>query len=221
MRATIGRILKEARGGPPVPPTTEKLKVLAGVLKQANYRAAPQYLGEFKILEDGHHWTDQLERTLKLCKRSTTRALGPKKKAKEVPVQETGKTFVPTVTKKKPKTVPLARELFEFGVIWMLREIELALLTKDHLKVDVECRSVVLTIPVSKTDQTGLTMTRMLQCLREGKDCSTGCPLRVSALLVFGMEDLGTHHAAVTNKGVKAKKSHDEWNVLILDAQPH
>jgi hypothetical protein len=218
MRATIGRILKEARGEPPVPPTTEKLKVLTGVLKQANYRAAPQYLGEFKILaiEDGHHWTDQLERTLKLCKRSTTRALGPKKKAKEVPVQETGKTFVPTVTKKKPKTVPLARELFEFGVIRMLCEIELALLTKDHLKVDVECRSVVLTIPVSKTDLTGLTMTRMLQCLCEGKDCSTGCPLRVSALLVFGMEDLGTHHAAVTNKGVKAKKSQvvKEWQKL-------
>lgn len=42
MRATIGRILKEARDEPPVPPT--KLKVLAGVLKHANYRAAPQYL---------------------------------------------------------------------------------------------------------------------------------------------------------------------------------
>ena len=218
MRATIGKILKEARGEPPVPPTAEKLKVLAGVLKQANYRAAPQYLGEFKIMaiEGGHQWSDQLERTLKLCKRSTTRALGPKKKAKEVPVQETGKTFVPTVTRKKPKTVPLARELLEFGVIWMLREIELALLTKDHLKVDVESRSVVLTIPVSKTDQTGLVMTRMLQCLCESKDCSTGCPLRVSALLVFGMEDLKTHHAAVTNKGKKAKKSQvvKEWQKL-------
>lgn len=129
------------------------------------------------------------------------------------------------MTKKKPKTLPLAKELFEFGVIWMLREIEsallccYALLTKDHLKVDVESRSVVLTIPVSKTDQTGLSTTRMLQCLCEGKECSTGCPLCISALLVlrkFSMEDLKTHHAAVTNKGTKAKKSQvvKEWQKL-------
>ena len=119
------KIIREARGEPPGPPTTDKLKVLAAVLKQAHYRAAPQYLGEYKIMiiEEGHQWTDQLERALKLCKRSTTRALGPRNKAKEVTVMETGKVFAPAMTTKKPKVVTLARELFEFGVIWMLREI--------------------------------------------------------------------------------------------------
>lgn len=196
VRATVTKIIREARSEPPGPPTTDKLKVLAAVLKQAHYRAAPQYLGEYKIMviEEGHQWTDQLERALKLCKRSTTRALGPAKKAKEVAVMETGKVFVPAVTNKKPKVVPLARELFEFGVIWMLREIELSHVTKGHLKVDVEHRRVVLTIPVSKTDQEAQSMTRMLQCLCEGKECATGCPLRISAMLVFGMEDRNLHY---------------------------
>jgi len=218
VRATVTKIIKEARNEPPGPPTTDKLKVLAAVLKQAHYRAAPQYLGEYKIMviEEGHQWTDQMERALKLCKRSTTRALGPAKKAKEVAVMETGKVFVPAVTNKKPKVVPLARELFEFGVIWMLREIELSHVTKGHLKVDVEHRRVVLTIPVSKTDQEAQSMTRMLQCLREGKECATGCPLRISAMLVFGMEDRNLHYASVTSKGKRAKKSQlvKEWQKL-------
>ena len=218
VRATVTKIIKEARNEPPGPPTTDKLKVLAAVLKQAHYRAAPQYLGEYKIMviEEGHQWTDQMERALKLCKRSTTRALGPAKKAKEVAVMETGKVFVPAVTNKKPKVVPLARELFEFGVIWMLREIELSHVTKGHLKVDVEHRRVVLTIPVSKTDQEAQSMTRMLQCLCEGKECATGCPLRISAMLVFGMEDRNLHYASVTSKGKRAKKSQlvKEWQKL-------
>lgn len=218
MRTTITRVIREARGAAPGPPTVEKLKVLAGVLKQANYRAAAQYLGEYKVMtiEEGHQWSDQLERALKLCKRSANRALGPRKKAKEVPVMETGKEFAPALTKKKPAKVPLAKELFEFGVIWMLREIELAEVAREHLKVEVEHKRVILTIPVSKTDQEAATTTRMLQCLCTGAECSTGCPLRISAMLVFGMEDRGFTYAAVTNQGKRAKKAQlvKEWQKL-------
>ena len=97
----------------------------------------------------------------------------------------------------------------------MLREIELAEVTKEHLKVEVEHnhKRVVLTIPVSKTGQEALTTTRMLQCLCEGDECSTGCPLRISAMLVFGMEDNGFTYAAFTNKKKRAKKAQlvKEW----------
>ena len=218
LRLTISKIFKEAKAGSPSPPTVDKVKLLAGVLKQANYRAAPNYLGEYKLMciEAGQAWSDRLERTLKLCKRSVLRALGPKKKAPEVPTSEVGKHFSLCSTSKKVTVVPAAKELFEFGVIWMLREIELSLIKLEHLKLDMENKRVTLTIPVSKTDQGGATVTRILQCMCDGNTCCTGCPMRISAKLVFKAEDAGHNFVAYTNKGKKATKSQviREWQKL-------
>ena len=122
IRNTVVKVFEEARQAPGLPPTPERIKLLGGVLKAAGYRAAGNYLGEYKLMaiEAGHEWSSQLERTLKLCKRSATRAIGPKLKAAEVETCENGENFATKVTVKNPKNVPLAAELFEFGIIWML-----------------------------------------------------------------------------------------------------
>ena len=219
MRQTLLKILTEAGKDPKAPPTVDAIKTVAGVLKQANYRAAPNYLGELKLLyiESGQAWSEMLERSLQLCKRSAMRAVGPKKKAKEVPTDEKGKWLVPCPNKRRPAIVPLARELFEFGVIWMLREIEIGLLTKDHVKLDLTQKRVILTIPVSKMDQQGASLSRMLQCLCDGPTCSTGCPVRITARLFAKMESEGHHYASVTNKGKRASKAQlvREWKKLF------
>ena len=149
IRNTVNSVFKEARGSSGLPPTPDKIKLLGGILKAAGYRAAGNYLGEYKLMaiEGGHSWSDQLERTLKLTKRSSARAVGPKKKAAEVETCEAGESFAVKVSSKAPKRVPLAAELFEFGVIWMLREVELAAIKKDHILLDLSLTSRTRRLP--------------------------------------------------------------------------
>ena len=117
------------------------------------------------MIEEGFQWSDQLERTLKLCKRSGARAPGPKTKAGQVESREVGKSFVPRVLGKNRKNVPLAAELFEFGVIWMLREIELAAIETEHISLDYKC--VTFTLPVSQGGrEKGAPASLQQQCLR-------------------------------------------------------
>eukprot|EP00435_Cladocopium_sp_Y103_P075433 s22_g57.t1 len=198
IRSTVMAVFREASGGRMFPPTPERVKLLGGVLKAAEYKAAGNYLSEFKLMaiEAGYDWTDQLERVLKLCKRSSTRATGPKTKAKEV---------------------PLSAELFDFGVTWMLREIELALVAKDHISLDFLSKRVTFTLPVSKTDQEGYVVKRVLQCLCTEKICDVSCPFFVTVRLLDKMIALGIDHASVLNNGKKATKSQivGDWRKIF------
>eukprot|EP00435_Cladocopium_sp_Y103_P069440 s29_g33.t1 len=198
IRSTVMAVFREAKGGKMFPPTPDKVKTLASVLKAANYRAAGNYLGEYKLMavESGHQWSDQLERVLKLCKRSTARAAGPKTKAAEVPTQETGEHFAIRIDPDCRKKVPLAAELFDFGTIWMLREIELALVAKDHIKLNFETKRVTFTLPMSKTDQEGNEVRRVLQCLCPNKICDVSCPFFVAVRLLDKMIALGWDKAS-------------------------
>ena len=89
-------------------------------------------------IEGGYNWSDQLERTLKLTKRSSARAGRSQEESGRGGDCETGENFAVKVSTKVPKQVPLAAELFEFGVIWMLRELELAAIKKDHILLDFQ-----------------------------------------------------------------------------------
>eukprot|EP00435_Cladocopium_sp_Y103_P009859 s2919_g2.t1 len=219
VRNTVQSVFKEARGGSMFPPSVEKLKLLGGVLKAAHYKSAPNYLGEYKLMsiEAGHPWSDQLERTLKLCKRSTARAAGPKTKAAEVPTCETGEYFALRVNPDCPKKVALAAELFDFGVIWMLREIELALVAKDHIKLDFNSKRVTFTLPVSKTDQECQEVKRVLQCMCTGKICDVSCPFFVAVRLLDKMIALGRRTASVLDNGKPASKAQlvRDWKSLF------
>ena len=218
IRNTVNSVFKEARGSSGLPPTLDKIKLLGGILKAAGYRAAGNYLGEYKLMaiEGGYNWSDQLERTLKLAKRSSARAVGPKKKAAEVETCETGENFAVKVSAKVPKRVPLAAELFEFGVIWMLREVELAAIRKDHIFLDFQNKKVTFTLPVSKGDQEALQVKRVLQCLCERNICYMSCPFYTSVRLLDRMRALGLSRACMNKKAKLASKAQlvDDWRLL-------
>eukprot|EP00435_Cladocopium_sp_Y103_P076222 s94_g82.t1 len=209
IRSTVMAVFREARGGKMFPPAPDKVKLLASVLKAANYRAAGNYLGEYKLMavEAGYQWSDQLERVLKLCKRSTTRAAGPKTKAAEVTTQDTGEHFAVRINPDCRKKVPLAAELFDFGTIWMLREIELALVEKDHIRLNFDTKRVTFILPMSKTDQEGNEVRRVLQCLCPNKICDVSCPFFVAVRLLDKMIALGWNKASVLNNGKQATKA--------------
>ena len=217
IRTTIKTIFEKSQKEL-VPPTPDKLKLLAGVLKAAEYKATCLYLGQYKlmVIEAGHTWSQQMARTMDLCKRSVMRAAGPKKQAKEVPTQEDGKELVPHTLHQDKLKVTLARELFEFGVVWMLREVELAAIERKHVEIDFEKRICKFTLPVSKTDQSGESVTRLLQCLcAEG--CTPNCPVFVSLQLLDGMVRLNTEFANVTKDGKRANKGQivRDWKLMF------
>eukprot|EP00435_Cladocopium_sp_Y103_P068073 s699_g31.t1 len=221
IRKTVMSVFKESKGIEPLPPSVEKIKLLGGILKAAKYRAAANYLSEYKLLaiEAGHQWPAQFERTLKLTKRSATRALGPQKKAAEVETKEVGDSFATRRSMATPRKVPLAGELFDFGVTWMLREVELAAVTKDHIHLEFGTKRVRLTLPVSKGDQEGTVVKRVLQCVCEQQVCDISCPFYVSVRLVDRMVALDMEEACVTHRGKLATKAQlvADWKVLFGD----
>ena len=220
VRKTVGQVLRESSSkGEVLPVTTDKLKLLAGCLKQAGYKAANNYLAEYKLMhiEAGHLWSQQLQRTWQLCRRAVDRSRGPKKKAMEVHTHEKGEEFTTAATRKgKIPTVPLAKECFEFGVIWMLREKEVSKVTSEDILVETPLKLVRLTWPNSKTDQEAQGVTRVLQCLCGDQPCTSACPFRVSLKLKEAMEELGLVRAGDLRSGKPSTKAQmvQQWKLL-------
>ena len=85
---------------------------------------------------------------------------------------------------KNEKAVKFAKELFNFSVAWMLREIELAALNTEDLTVDHISKRVCMNLRMSKTDSEGKGVRRTLQCLCGGNNCDPECPYWVTMNLV-------------------------------------
>ena len=207
-RNTIKKILEAAgdfKGGRL---TVETMKTLASALKEAGYKSGLNYLIELKMwhLEEGGLWDSQLDRTFKLCKRGLERGKGPTRKAPEVPKErrEFTKELLVRATTCKVKFPHL---LFVFGMVWMLREIEIAALSTEDIVVDYVGKKVTLVWQFSKKDQEALGMKRTLQCLC-GQLCSGECPFWVSTQLVNAVEKFnGTNSAiALTRSRVTPSK---------------
>ena len=199
MRRTVRSLLREARPKDEVvPATVERLKLLGGILKGAKYKAANVYLGEYKLMhvEAGFDWTDQLDRTLQL------RGVGPGNKAREVTAHDEGTSFTePYKAKKSKGFVTLAKELFEFSVIWMLRRVETQKVEADHIILDETARKVSLHLPISKTDQRAEGVTRVLQCTCSGQPCRASCPYAIAVKLKGTASKLGTRKLCVLKSG--------------------
>ena len=210
IRRTVRSLLKEARPkGEVVPATVERLKLLGGILKGAKYKAANIYLGEYKLMhvEAGFDWTDQLDRTLQLCKRATTRGVGPSNKAREVTTHDEGTSFTePHKVKKAKGFVTLAKELFEFSVIWMLRRVETQKVEADHITLDGAAKKVSLHLPISKTDQRAEGVTRVLQCTCNKLPCRASCPYAIAVKLKGAAAKLGTRKLCILKSGKEATK---------------
>ena len=172
-RKLIAKIFKGAKANYPLTP--EKLRLLAGSLKQANYKSAYTYVIEAKSehVEKGHGWNALLDRHFKLCIAASKRGVGPRKKAPEVPENSWTSGSLLADSFEEGTKVGSARLLFACGVHWMLREIELASLTVEDVKLDPDLKTACLLLRQTKTDTAAHGVRRTLQCI-----CQQPCDLR-------------------------------------------
>ena len=154
----------------------EKIKWIASAFKEAGYKSGSSYLAEAKLMhvEGGGDWTPQLDRIFKMSKRALDRGRGPKKKAPEVPMERRKEAnYQNKVINTK---VLFPRELFQFGMAWMLREVEIAAFLASDVEVDLVRRRLTLCWRSSKCDQEGGEVRRTLQCLCSDTSCAWECP---------------------------------------------
>ena len=193
-RRTVKRIMDTLEADFPL--TSRTLMEVASSLKMAGYKAGVNYLVDCKLwhVEEGHPWTELLDRTFKKCKRGLDRGKGPRRRAPEVVLTARVKA---REDKKKPKAqIHFARELLEFGRCWMLREAEIAILSTPDVRVDYVLKRVRLRIPVSKKDQEAEGVQRVLQCLCGGGGCTPEVGRR-SIKALCGQRKEGSHESNV------------------------
>ena len=206
-RKTLRKIMEAL--GVKFPLTTRSLMEIASTLKSAGYKAGVIYLVDCKLehIEGGHHWTALLDRTFKKCKRGLERGRGPRRKAPEVGAEARQKA---RSDKKKGKgQIHFARELFEFGRCWMLREADLSVLSTPDVRVDYVLKRVRLNIPVSKMDQEAEGVQRVLQCVCGDGGCHPDCPYNVAQDLLDKLQRLasGASKLCVAKGGKTATKA--------------
>eukprot|EP00435_Cladocopium_sp_Y103_P025149 s4373_g6.t1 len=182
-RRAVRNVL-EAAFEHPYPLTPDKMKLLAGAFREAGYKSADTYLVEAKTehIERWGEWSALLDRHFKLCIKAVKRGQGPRKKAPEVP-REVWTSYDLLATDLEGTKVKLAPQLFAFGVLFMMREIEIANLTIADVKLSQSDRLVKVTWTESKMDQEGLSLSRTLQCICQA-GCDISCPYAVSEVLV-------------------------------------
>ena len=137
-RRPIEKILEAAKS--PYPLTPESIKLLAGAVKEAGYKSAYMYIIEAKTqhVEMGCTWSHLLDRHVKLTVSAAKRGMGPRKKAPEIAEDVwSGRPLLPDGSSAKGGVL-LPVHLFALGTHWMLREIELAMLTSKDASFDIK-----------------------------------------------------------------------------------
>eukprot|EP00434_Breviolum_minutum_P034288 symbB.v1.2.030341.t1/scaffold3410.1/size62789/2 len=183
-RLTVKKVLKSEV----VKLNVQKIKTIATAFKEAGYKSGSSYLAEAKLMhvEEGGEWTPQLDRVL-------DRGRGPRKKAPEVPLDVRKEANYRN--KNIGTKVLFARELFQFGLAWMLREVEIRFFEVRDLKVNNSSKRVTLCWRTSKCDQEGGEVRRTLQCLCMGPSCAWECPFFTTVDLVDKVKKINGLHS--------------------------
>lgn len=182
-----------ARQFTPLPVTSNKLCEVAAVLKASSYRSGYAYLLEAKQRHSrrGYPWSEEMEHSLRDCKRALCRGLGPPKKAQEVKLE-----WLDILWASEGRAVRLGMDAswpyasllaWALGIHFVLREVELSTLTLDDgcIKLDIVHKEVTLSLATSKTDPQGRGCRRTLECLSKFGDMhGLECPFCVAKNLV-------------------------------------
>jgi len=113
----------------------------------------------------------------------------------------------------------LSPQLFAFGVLFMMREIELAAFTTTKaIKLDHKLRLVMVTWKESKMDQEGISVSRSLQCICPAQ-CGIDCPFAVAEVFLNTTTLKGAPggHFTLDESGKLASKTDlvNDWVVLF------
>ena len=164
------------------PPTVEKIVSLGAVLKAGQYRSGDAYLGLYKVTCErrGHTFTAPELRAIKDASRSVLRGLGGPARAAALPFARLSE--LPGDTKPWTPKGPFNPSAFiTLGSWFMLREIEAAQARIGDVAVEVSPEgkpSFKWRLPVSKSDQRALGVSRVHGCSCEGVP-SRRCPAHV------------------------------------------
>ena len=166
-----------------IPLSREVIEKTAAALKGASLASADQYLNELKLMhvEAGFEVPAWMQRTFTLCKKALMRNRGPTKRAPELCLNKMPAGAWNYVSK-KPKQYCRPMLAFAWGVVWMLREVELGAVKWNHVEMNEESRTITVYIPKSKMDQMGKGVKRSLQCSGESP-CARHCVWELLALL--------------------------------------
>ena len=183
----------EARHFSCLPVTSAKLVEVAAVLRAASYRSGFSYLLEAKQRHGraGFPWCEELEYTLRDCKRALTRGIGPPKRSQEVRLEWLDKMWLAegrSFTMPTDGRWPFGGALvWALGIHFVLRELELGTLTlhEDCVSVNAARREVTLHLSTSKSDPEGRGCQRTLECLSKfGELHGLECPFCVAQNLI-------------------------------------
>ena len=166
-----------------IPLSREVIEKTAAALKGASLASADQYLNELKLMhvEAGFEVPAWMQRTFALCKKALMRNGGPTKRAPELNLCKMSKDTWDYVSR-KPKQYCRPMLAFAWGVVWMLREVELGAVKWNHVETNEGSRTITMYTPKSKMDQMGKGVKRSLRCCGDSP-CTRHCVWELLTLL--------------------------------------
>ncbi|CAK0806281.1 unnamed protein product, partial [Prorocentrum cordatum] len=158
--------LAKAGGFDLLPFTLEKAYRIGGALRAAGYRSTACYLERYKQMhvEEDYDWSVRLHGVMRGCRRASIRGLGPPTHAAVFTLE----SWLVAAHVKRAHAQGGPTEPGRFitvGTWWMLREIEVALLTIERVRFLEETDSVAVDLGVTKKDIQGCGCTRVHSCI--------------------------------------------------------
>ena len=188
---------------PVLPLTVQKLEAVAAQLKFGGYRSAPNYMSaaKRKHCEAGFPWNDMLARCHTDCLASTQRGIGPPHQCAELDLQAihdldfaSGELAEDSLHASIADEGPVCpRAWCTLAAFHMMRGAESAAASFGDLVLDHTKKQETLRLPVSKTDQGAVGVTRSWGCVcLESEEEQAGflffpsrpCPYHAACFLV-------------------------------------
>ena len=157
---------------PILPLTPSKLVTVAALFKAGTYRSFPNYASSLKTfhVEEGFPWLSILEHTTNWCTKSTQRGIGPARQSHALRLHN----LLTLTDMETPLVVGgpcWAVRTTLIAIIFLLREIELALARLSAWSFDHVLLEITWLLPTSKSDPS-----------RRGTSRTWGCLCSVSGL---------------------------------------
>ena len=149
-----------------LPLTPNGLRAIAAQMKSGGYRSFPNFVCAVKDahLDQGHPWTDELERSRRKCEASTQRGIGPPKQCTEIAPAQVASLDLghePLV----PGGPVCPAHWATLCTFHILRGAESACALASTLVLDHAAKTETLGLPVSKADPQAIGCKRTWGCV--------------------------------------------------------
>ena len=175
---------------PVLPLTTHKIMAVASMFRAGGYRSFDNYLSAARQahIEDGGEFNDMLKLSAKRASRAVNRGIGPPKQSDTFDFESFAK-YYHNQHSREPCLLsgPIwPSALIIFGVMFLMREVELAFTKIEDIALDVKRIILTWRLPTSKTDPRGRGCSRQWGCLcsSPGSFSCSFCPFCIMAMVM-------------------------------------